>query len=39
LNFGGHGAVCNPMESGDSGSMNCEIPLHVKKFYFEVLLF
>jgi hypothetical protein len=19
LNFGGHGAVCNPMESGDSG--------------------
>jgi hypothetical protein len=27
LNFGGHGAVCNPMESGDSGSTKCEIPL------------
>jgi hypothetical protein len=23
LNFGGHGAVCNPTESGDSGSTNC----------------
>jgi hypothetical protein len=22
LNFGGHGTVCNPIESGDSGSMN-----------------
>jgi hypothetical protein len=22
-NFGGHGAVCKPMESGDSGSTNC----------------
>jgi hypothetical protein len=39
LNFGGHGAVCNPMESGDSGSTNCEIPLPVKKFSFGVLLF
>jgi hypothetical protein len=32
LNFGGHGAVCNPIESGDSGSMNGEIPFedHVR---------
>jgi hypothetical protein len=27
------------MESGDSGSTNCEIPLHVKKLSLEVLLF
>jgi hypothetical protein len=39
LNVGGHGAVCKPIESGDSGSMNCEIPLLVKKFSFGVLLF
>jgi hypothetical protein len=26
LSFGGHGAVCNPMKRGDSGSTNCEIP-------------
>jgi hypothetical protein len=39
FNFGGHGAVCNPMESGDSGSTNCEIPLPTKKFSFGVLFF
>jgi hypothetical protein len=39
LNFGIHGAVCNPMESGDSGSTICEIPLPAKKFSFRVLLF
>jgi hypothetical protein len=39
LNFGGHGAVCNPSESGESGSANCEIPLPPKKFSFGVLLF
>jgi hypothetical protein len=39
LNFGGHGVVCSPMESGDSGSTNCEIPLPTKKFSFGVLLF
>jgi hypothetical protein len=39
LNFGDHGAVCSPMDSGDSGSTNCEIPLPVKKFSFGVLLF
>jgi hypothetical protein len=39
LNFGGHGAVCNHMESGDSRSTNCEILLPVKKFSFGVLLF
>jgi hypothetical protein len=39
LNFGGHGAVCNPIESGDSGSTNCEIPLPAKKFSFGILLF
>jgi hypothetical protein len=38
LNFGGHGAVCSPMDSGDSGSTNCGIPLRVKKFSFGVLL-
>jgi hypothetical protein len=39
LNFGGHGAVCSPMDSGDSGSTNCEIPLPTKKFSFRILLF
>jgi hypothetical protein len=39
LNFGGHGAVCNPMLSGDSGSTNCEIPLPVKKIFFGVPLY
>ena len=38
LNFGGHGAVCNPMDSGDSESTNCEIPFPAKKFSFGVLL-
>jgi hypothetical protein len=37
LNFGGHGAVCSPMDSGDSESTNCEIPFPVKKFSFGVL--
>jgi hypothetical protein len=36
LNFGGHGAVCNPIESGESWSTNCEIPLPTKKFSFGV---
>jgi hypothetical protein len=39
LNFGGHSAVCSPMDSGDSGSTKCEIPFPVKKFSFGVLLF
>jgi hypothetical protein len=39
LNFGGHGAVCSPMDRGDSESMNCEIPFPAKKVYFRVLLF
>jgi hypothetical protein len=39
LNFGGHGAVCNLSESGESGSANCEISLPTKKFIFGVLLF
>jgi hypothetical protein len=39
LNFGGHGVVSNLSDSGDSGSTNCEIPLFVKKFSLEVLLF
>jgi hypothetical protein len=39
LNFGGHGAVCRPMDSGDSGSTNCEIPFPAKKSSFGVLLF
>jgi hypothetical protein len=39
LNFGGHGAVCSHMDSGDAGSTNCEIPLPTKKFSFEILLF
>jgi hypothetical protein len=38
LNFGGHGAVCSPMDSGDSESTNYEIPFPVKKFSFGVLL-
>ena len=37
LYFGGHGAVCNPRESGDSGSVNCETPLPVNKFSLGVL--
>jgi hypothetical protein len=24
LNFGGHGAVCSPMDNGDSKSTNCQ---------------
>jgi hypothetical protein len=39
LNFGGHGAVCSPMDRGDSESTNCEIPFPTKKFSFGVLLF
>jgi hypothetical protein len=39
LNFGDHGAVCNPIEGGESGPTNCEIPLSTKKFSFGVLLF
>jgi hypothetical protein len=39
LNFGGHGAVWSPIDSGDSESTNCEIPFPMKKFYFRVLLF
>jgi hypothetical protein len=38
LNFGGHGAVCSPMDSGDSESTNCEIPFLAKNFSFGVLL-
>jgi hypothetical protein len=38
LNFGGHGVVCSPMDSGDSKSTNCEIPFPAKKFSFRVLL-
>jgi hypothetical protein len=38
LNFGGHGAVCIPMDSGDSESTNCEIPFLAKKFSLGVLL-
>jgi hypothetical protein len=34
LNFGGHGAVCSPMDSGDSRPTNCEIPLPAKKIFF-----
>jgi hypothetical protein len=33
LNFGCHGAVCNPSESGESGSANCNILLPTKKFF------
>jgi hypothetical protein len=39
LNFEGHGAVCKPMKSGDSGSTNCEIPLPTKTFSFGVPLY
>jgi hypothetical protein len=39
LNLGGHGAVCSPIDSGDSESTNCEIPFPAKKFSFGVLLF
>jgi hypothetical protein len=38
LNFGGRGAVCSPMDNGDSESTNCEIPLPAKKFSFGALL-
>jgi hypothetical protein len=38
LNFGGHGAVCSPMDSDDSESTNCEIPFPANKFSFGVLL-
>jgi hypothetical protein len=38
LNFGGHDAVCSPMDSGDSESTNYEIPFPAKKFSFGVLL-
>jgi hypothetical protein len=34
LNFGGHGAICSPRDSGDSRSTNCEIPFLVKIFFF-----
>jgi hypothetical protein len=39
LNFVVHGAVCSPMDSGDSESTNREIPFPAKKFSFRVLLF
>jgi hypothetical protein len=39
LNFGVHGAVCSPIDSGDSESTNCEIPFPAKNFSFGVLLF
>jgi hypothetical protein len=39
LNFGGHDAVCNPSESGESGSANYEIPLPAMKISLEVVLF
>jgi hypothetical protein len=39
LNFVGHGAVCSPMDRGDSESTNCEIPFLTKNFSFGVLLF
>jgi hypothetical protein len=38
LNFGGHGAICSPMDSGDSESTNYEIPFPMKKISFGVLL-
>jgi hypothetical protein len=38
LNFGGHGAVCSPMDNDDSKSTNCEIPFPAKKFSFGRLL-
>jgi hypothetical protein len=38
LNFGAHGAVCSPMDNGDSESTNCEIPFLAKKFSFRALL-
>jgi hypothetical protein len=39
LNFEGHSAVCRPMDSGDSGSTNCEIPLPAKIFSFGIPLY
>jgi hypothetical protein len=38
LNFGGHGAVCSPMDNGDSESTKCEILFPAKKFSFGGLL-
>jgi hypothetical protein len=38
LNFGGHGAVCSPMDNDDSESTKCEIPFPAKKFSFGGLL-
>jgi hypothetical protein len=32
LNFGGHGAVCSPMDYDDSESMKCEILFPAKKY-------
>jgi hypothetical protein len=34
LNFGGQGAVCIPIDSGDSESTKCEIPFPANKFSF-----
>jgi hypothetical protein len=34
LNFGGQGAVCSPIDSGDSESTKCETPFPAKKFSF-----
>jgi hypothetical protein len=34
LNFGGQGAVCSPIDSGDSESTKCETQFPAKKFSF-----
>jgi hypothetical protein len=34
LNFGGHGAICSPMDSGDSEYTNCEIPFPREEVFF-----
>jgi hypothetical protein len=34
LNFGGQGAVCSPIDNGDSESTKCEILFLTKKFSF-----
>jgi hypothetical protein len=34
LNFGGQGAVCSPIDGGDSESTKCETLFPVKKFSF-----
>jgi hypothetical protein len=39
LSFGGYDAVCNPTESGESGSTNWEISLPTKKFSFGFFYF